>query len=180
MDVNYVRTITVTAEGSLRVELVQPNVVCVAYTNEYSVGHKSEQDLLISFLAKAVASNQPVLDRTPDGSYVIITCQDKKGRVSQCVIGTVGAHREPTSLWRTFARMTGQEGGHTWKYCRDFTPLTPVLSVHALREEADPAMKRHVDRMFNSRFCAYGQPTLKFDTPLAPLVQQIVARHPLV
>jgi hypothetical protein len=172
MDATFNRVVTVTAEGSLRVELVQPNVVCVAYTNEYSVGHKSEQDLLIGIMGKAVASNQKVLDRTPDGSYVIVTCQDDRGRLSKCVIGRLGGHRSPTVMWKEFARITGQTGGHVWKYVRDFTPLTPVLSVHALREEF------YVPRsLFNSRLCGYGHPPR--GDPYAPLVRQIVERHPL-
>lgn len=172
MDTNYTRIVTVTAEGSLCVELVQPNVVCVAYTNKYSVGHKSEQDLLVGILGKAVASNQPVLDRTPDGSYVIVTCQDEKGRLSKCVIGRAGRHREPTMMWKEFARITRQEGGHVWKCAREFTPLTPVLSVHTLREEFDIPQY-----MFHSRLCGYGHPTGA--PPYAALVQQIVERHPL-
>lgn len=173
MDAIFNRVVTVTAEGSLRVKLVQPNVVCVAYTNKYSVGHKSVQDLHIGITAKTVASNQDVLDRTPDGSYVIVTCQDDRGRPnSKCVIGRLGGHRGPAVMWKEFARTTRQTGGHVWSFAREFTPLTPVLSVAALRKEFD--IPRN---LFNSRLCGYGHPPAA--PSYAPLVQQIVDRHSL-
>jgi hypothetical protein len=157
----------VTVEGSLRVD--EPNVVCVGYKNEYSVGKSSIQDLAIGIASKAVASNSIVLSKTPIGSYVIVTCEDPAGKkLDKCVIGLVGEQIDASTTWRDYALATRQERADlVWKHGRRFTALTPILSIQALKEEFETP--RH---MFNSRLCGYGE-------GYAGIVRRIVERHPL-
>jgi hypothetical protein len=156
------------AGGSLCVD--EPNVVCVGYKNEYSVGGRSIQDVLIGIASKAVASNSIVLSKTPVGSYVIVTCEDPAGKkLDKCVIGTVGERIDASTTWRDYAQTTGQTRGAdlVWKHGRRFTALTPILSIETLKEEFE--IPRN---MFNSRLCGYG-------SGYAGIVRQIVDRHPL-
>ncbi len=157
----------VTVEGSLRVD--EPNVVCVGYKNEYSVGRSSFQDVLIGIASKAVASNSIVLSKTPVGSYVIVTCEDSAGKkLDKCVIGIVGERMDAATIWRDYALATGQgRADLVWKHGRHFTALTPILSIEALKEEFE--IPRN---MFNSRLCGYG-------SGYAGVVRQIIARHRL-
>jgi hypothetical protein len=156
-----------TAEGSLRVD--EPNVVCVGYKNEYSVGRRSDQDLAIGIASKAVASNSIVLSKTPNGSYVIVTCEDLDGKkLDKCVIGVVGEKIDASTTWRDYALATRQDRADlVWKHGRRFTALTPILSIQALKEEFEIPRQ-----MFNSRLCGYG-------AGYASVVRQIVERHPL-
>lgn len=124
-------------------------IVCVAYTDQFSINNKSILDLEVGCKHNIVSSNQDVLNRIESGNLVIVT--------SQCrhfVIGIVGKHIEGCTTWQN-------EGGHIFKYAREFTPLTDVLSIatimgqwkatcEILEVEKDP---KH---LFHSRFCGYG------------------------
>jgi hypothetical protein len=160
-------TASVTAEGSLCVD--EPNVVCVGYKNEYSVGKRSDQDLAIGIASKAVASNSIVLSKTPNGSYVIVTCEDPTGKkLDKCVIGMVGEQIDASTTWSDYARATRQDRADlVWKHGRRFTALTPILSIQSLKEEFE--IPRH---MFNSRLCGYG-------AGYASIVRRIIESHPL-
>ena len=158
----------VTAEGSLR-DNVDPNVLCISYVNEFSVGKSSLQDLAIGIASKAVACNNIILNKTPNGSYGIVTCQDASGKkLDKCVIGIIDEMIDASTIWRDYARATGQERtDHVWKYGRKFTPITPILSIAILKSEFEIPRT-----LFNSRLCGYGK-------GFAGIVRQIVERYPL-
>ena len=131
--------------------LTATQVICVAYTDAFSVGGQSLIDLQLGCKHGVVSSNQDVLKNAPTGSLAIVTSQS-----GHFVMGLVGDHiPTPCTVWR-------KEGGSTFKYAREFTPITDVL----LRKAIQPAWEKTCDvhetpkramYMFNSRFCSNGR-----------------------
>jgi hypothetical protein len=133
---------------SLALEATQ--IICVAYTDEFSIGGQSLIDLQLGCRHGVVSSNQAVLKKTPSGSLAVVTSQS-----GHFVIGIVGDHLSgPCLVWR-------KEGGSTFDYARSFTPITDVLLRSSVRGawEATCAThdvpKRSIN-LFNSRLCGYG------------------------
>jgi hypothetical protein len=126
-------------------------IICVAYTDEFSVGGHSLVDLQLGCRHGVVSSNQDVLKNAPSGSLAVVTSQS-----GHFVLGLVGDHlASPCRVWR-------DNGGSTFKYAREFTPITDVLlrksfmgaweATCAIHETEKRAMY-----MFNSRFCSNGR-----------------------
>jgi hypothetical protein len=91
-------------------------IICVAYTDEFSVGGHSLIDLQIGCKHGIVSSNQAHLDNAPSGSLAVVTSQS-----GHFGLGLVGAPLPSAShVWR-------DKGGATFKYAREFTPITDVL-----------------------------------------------------
>ena len=126
-------------------------VICVAYTDEFSVGGQSLIDLQIGCRHGVVSSNQALLKNAPTGSLAIVTSQS-----GHFVMGLVGDHiAGPCIIWR-------KEGGSTFKYARTFTPITDVLLRKTIKDaweatcEIHPTEK-HAKYIFHSRFCGNGR-----------------------
>lgn len=129
--------------------LQSTQVVCVAYTNEFSVRGNSLIDLQIGCRHNRVSSNQDVLDRATSGSLAVVT--------SQCrhfVIGILGDHDNECRVWK-------ESGGRVFKYSRVFTPITDVLPIASVLDAWRAACEIHEvvqksKNLFHSRFCGYG------------------------
>jgi hypothetical protein len=131
--------------------LQSDQVICVAYTDEFSVGGKSLVDLKLGCRHGVISSNQDVLKNAPLGSLAIVTSQS-----GHFVMGLVGEHISgPCLVWR-------DEGGSTFKYAREFTPITDVLLRKAIQPAWEATCEIHETpkramNMFNSRFCSNGR-----------------------
>jgi hypothetical protein len=130
--------------------LQSDQVICVAYTDEFSVRGKSLVDLKLGIRNCVVSSNQAVLKNAHMGSLAVVTAQS-----GHFVIGILGEHTDgPCLVWRN-------EGGSTFKYAREFTPVTDVLLRKDIRSaweatcEVYASTKRPLN-LFNSRLCGYG------------------------
>jgi hypothetical protein len=126
-------------------------VICVAYTDAFSVGGQSLVDLQLGCRHGVVSSNQDVLKNAPTGSLAVVTSQS-----GHFVMGLVGEHISgPCTVWR-------QEGGSIFKYAREFTPITDVLLRKAIQGAWEATCEIHDTEkramyMFNSRFCSNGR-----------------------
>jgi hypothetical protein len=125
-------------------------VVCVAYTNEFSVNNDSLNDLQIGVAHGIVSSNQTVLKKARVGSLVVVTSQS-----GHCVVGILGDHLDRVcNVW-------ANNGGHVFKHARHFTPITdvflraPVMTAWAAACDARGVAKKPYN-VFNSRLCGYG------------------------
>ncbi len=125
-------------------------VICVAYTDEFSIDNQSLIDLQVGCKHNAVSSNQDVLHNAPVGSLAVVTAQS-----GHFVIGILGEDLEtPCRIWR-------KDGGKVFKYARKFTPITDVMLRASVMDawtatcdvyEVDKQSKY----LFHSRFCGYG------------------------
>ncbi len=134
----------------MSISLKVTQVICVAYTDAFSVGGQSLIDLQLGCRHGVVSSNQPVLKKAQTGSLVVVTAQS-----GHFVIGFLGDHIPgPCLVWR-------KEGGSSFKYARGFTPITDVLLRSTVRSsweatcEIHEVTKRPIN-LFNSRLCGYG------------------------
>ena len=98
-------------------------VICVAYADKFSIDGKSIIDLEVGCKNGVVSSNQDVLDRADLGSLAIVTSQSR-----HFVIGVLGKHIEECKLWK-------DQGGHMFKYAREFTPITSITPIQAFIEK---------------------------------------------
>lgn len=125
-------------------------VVCVNYTDQFSIDGNSLNDLQVGCKHGAVSSNQTELKKAENGSLAIVTSQD-----GHFVVGLLGDHIiGPCTVWR-------QEGGGLFKYARKFTPITDVLLKKTVRATWEAVCDVHDVKMkpiylFNQRFCKYG------------------------
>jgi hypothetical protein len=126
-------------------------VVCVAYTDEFSIDNNSLTDLHVGCTHGVVSSNQTVLDRATSGSLAIVTSQSR-----HFVIGILGDSTERCNVWSS-------RGGHVFKYTRLFTPITDILPIASIRSAWIATCEIHEVskdpmKLFHSRFCGYGLP----------------------
>ncbi len=130
--------------------LQSTQVICVAYTDKFSIDGQSLIDLQHGCKHGAVSSNQAVLKTARTGRLATVTAPS-----GPFPIRPPRAHpTAPALIWR-------KEGGSTFKYARAFTPITDVL----LRSTVRPAWEATCDvhevtkkplNLFNSRLCGYG------------------------
>ena len=125
-------------------------MICVAYTDEFSINNNSLNDLEIGCMHGVVSSNQVVLKKAMNGSFVVITAQS-----GHFVIGVLGDHIDvPCRLWST-------NGGHTFKYARNFIPITDILTRASVKVQWDVTCEvyevpKNPNNAFHSRWCGYG------------------------
>jgi len=125
-------------------------VVCVAYTDKFSVNNDSLNDLQIGVAHNMVSSNQTVLKKANVGSLAIVTSQS-----GHCVIGILGEHLDRVcDAW-------ANNGGHVFKHARHFTPITDVFVRKSIMTEWEDvcevyAVTKKSYNLFNSRLCGYG------------------------
>jgi hypothetical protein len=124
-------------------------VICVAYTNAFSVDNNSLIDLQIGCRHNVVSSNQSVLDRAEIGSLAVVTSQ-----TGHMVIGVLGSTITNCKVW-------AGAGGHSFKYAREFTPITDVVPIALVRDKWASVCDVHgvskkPNYLFHSRFCGYG------------------------
>jgi hypothetical protein len=124
-------------------------IICVAYTNEFSVSNNSLVDLQIGCRHKVVSSNQDVLDRALNGSLAVVTSQS-----GHAVVGLLGPTIPDCKVWSDL-------GGGFFKYAREFTPVTNVFPIaHVLGKWQAVCDVHDVTKkprfLFHSRFCGYG------------------------
>ncbi len=124
-------------------------VICVAYTNKFSVDGNSLIDLQIGCKHNAVSSNQTVLDRADSGSLAVVTSQ-----TGHMVIGVLGPKIPDCNVW-------AHAGGRSFKYAREFTPLTDIVPIDLVRDKWASVCDVHEvtkkpNYLFHSRFCGYG------------------------
>ncbi len=126
-------------------------IVCVGYSDAFSVGGKSLIDLQLGDKTGRVASNQIVLDRAEPGDLVVVT--------SQCRHFTVGVLNSPV----TECTVWTEAGGHAWKYAWSYTPITSIAPIKQFRSTWAAICAVHevpdskVNNLFNSRLCGYGE-----------------------
>jgi hypothetical protein len=76
--------------------LTATQVICVAYTDAFSVGGQSLIDLQLGCKHGVVSSNQDVLKNAPTGSLAVVTSQS-----GHFVMGLVGDHIPgPCTVWK--------------------------------------------------------------------------------
>jgi hypothetical protein len=126
-------------------------VICVAYTDNFSVCSDSNIDLKIGCEHKIVSSNQIVLNNATEGSLVIVTSESRN-----FVIGILGKHIKHCALWLN-------HGGHVFKYAREFTPITNIIHISVIIEKWLATCEvfetsKNPKLLFNSRLCGYGVP----------------------
>ena len=136
-------------QAKMDAALKATQVICVAYTNAFSVDGDSLVDLQIGCRHNVVSSNQSVLDRAEVGSLVVVTSQ-----TGHMVIGVLGAAIINCNLWTRL-------GGHSFNYAREFTPITDIVPIALVRDKWIAVCDVHeVSKqpryLFHSRFCGYG------------------------
>jgi hypothetical protein len=123
-------------------------VRCVTYTDAFSAGHCSYNDLLIGAKHNVVGCNSKVFGAGRPGDLVIITAN--KGKERFFTIGTLDQRLITCNLW-------ADDGGHVWTYNSIYTPLIGIHAVTPAIKEmlATICTKYLVDPRYvmHSRFC---------------------------
>jgi hypothetical protein len=123
-------------------------VRCIRYTDKFSAGHCSYNDLLIGAKYQTVGCNSTTLGAGRPGELVIVVAN--RGKERFFTIGTLDQRLLECNLW-------ADEGGHVW--ANNFT-YTPLIGIHAV----SPAIKELVATLctkylvdpryvMHSRFC---------------------------
>jgi len=128
-------------------------IVCVTYTNPFSAGNDSHQDVQIGIDTKTVACGSGHLANTDPGD-IAITTSDASGPMRYITFGFVGHMIQESDAWAS-------KGGQKWNYNFKYEPFTCALPLSKELSEKITAlcMKHNAKRtnLFNSRLCGYGK-----------------------
>ena len=128
-------------------------IVCVTYTNPFSAGHDSHQDVQIGIDTKTVACGSGHLANTDPGD-IAITTSDASGPMRYITFGFVGHMIQESDAWAS-------KGGQKWAYNFKYEPFTGALPLTPELSEKITAlcMKHNAKRnnLFNSRLGGYGK-----------------------
>jgi hypothetical protein len=124
------------------------SIQCITYVNKYSAGKSSLRDLQIGIEHGVVGCGSKRLDKSQQGDIVIINATDNK--IKYAVIGQLIEKIASCDKW-------SKEGGHTWPYNWEYTPLTPIFEYNSeTKQEITQICKDHSiypGHVFNSRYC---------------------------
>ena len=126
-------------------------LMCVTYTDEYSVDKKAIKDLMISFEREIFAAGSRRLNTFQNGDYIIICASKESGKV--CFLSKIIERVDILKDWHN-------EGGKKWDYNFKITPVTGITDI----SNKNPNKKKMTDileniglkknNLFNSRFCS--------------------------
>jgi len=118
-------------------------LMCVTYTDEYSVDKKAIKDLMISFEREIFAAGSRRLNTFQNGDYIIICASKESGKV--CFLSKI---IERVDILKD------------WHYNFKITPVTGITDI----SNKNPNKKKMTDileniglkknNLFNSRFCS--------------------------
>jgi hypothetical protein len=138
-------------------------LACVTYTDEFSAGNRSLNDLRISYENKVFAAGMNRLKLFDHGDYVIICATEDRKRY--CFIALIIQKlEEPLKDWHN-------QGGMIWKYNFYIKPLTKIVEISkktSIRNKCDEICTRlgfNENNLFNMRFCS---------EKLLPVIDEII------